>query len=80
MPPDELSTVMHPIELAATVHHRFMHVFPFSKFSGMIGRLMINFVVMKVYVFHGRKGLSHRLSVAFGQRRKRGERVIASVK
>ncbi len=36
---------LHPIELAAVLHHRFMHVFPFSKFSGMIGRLLINFVV-----------------------------------
>lgn len=36
---------MHPIELAANVHHRFMRVFPFSKFSGMIGRLLINFVL-----------------------------------
>lgn len=36
---------LHPIELAANVHHRFMRVFPFSKFSGMIGRLLINFVL-----------------------------------
>jgi len=36
---------MHPIELAGNVHHRFMAVFPFSKFSGMLGRLLINFVL-----------------------------------
>jgi hypothetical protein len=36
---------MHPIELASNVHCRFMHVFPFSKFSGMLGRLLINFVL-----------------------------------
>jgi Fic family protein len=36
---------MHAIELAGNVHHRFMRVFPFSRFSGMIGRLLINFVL-----------------------------------
>lgn len=38
---------LHPIELAANVHHRFMHVFPFSKFSGMQGRLLTNFVLTR---------------------------------
>lgn len=37
----------HPIELAANVHHRFMRVFPFSEHSGMIGRLLFNFVLMR---------------------------------
>ena len=36
---------MHPIEFASIVHHRFMRCFPFSKFSGMLGRLTINFVL-----------------------------------
>jgi Fic family protein len=36
---------MHPIELASNVHHRFMRCFPFSRFSGMIGRLLTNFVL-----------------------------------
>lgn len=36
---------LHTLELAASVHHRFMRVFPFSRFSGMIGRLLINFVL-----------------------------------
>jgi len=36
---------LHSIELAANIHHRFMRVFPFSKFSGLIGRLLINFVL-----------------------------------
>lgn len=38
---------LHPIELAANVHHRFMRVFPFSEHSGFIGRLLCNFVLMR---------------------------------
>jgi len=38
---------VHPIEFAAAVHHRYMRVFPFSKFAGMIGRLLINFVLQR---------------------------------
>jgi Fic family protein len=38
---------LHPIELAANVHHRFMHVFPFSDYSGLIGRLLGNFVLIR---------------------------------
>lgn len=36
---------MHPIEFAARVHHRYMRCFPFSRFSGMTGRLITNFVL-----------------------------------
>jgi Fic family protein len=38
---------LHPIEFAANVHHRFMRVFPFSDHSGMLGRLLCNFVLMR---------------------------------
>jgi Fic family protein len=38
---------LHPIELAANVHHRFMRVFPFSDYSGFIGRLLCNFVLIR---------------------------------
>jgi Fic family protein len=38
---------VHPIELAANVHHRFMRVFPFSDHSGTIGRLLGNFVLTR---------------------------------
>ena len=38
---------VHPIEFAANVHHRFMRVFPFSKHSGMIGRLMLNYCLTR---------------------------------
>ena len=38
---------LHPIELAANVHHRFMHVFPFSVHSGILGRLLLNFVLWR---------------------------------
>lgn len=38
---------LHAIEFAANVHHRFMHVFPFSDYSGMLGRLLCNFVLVR---------------------------------
>ena len=38
---------VHPIEFAATVHHRFMAAFPFSKHSGILGRLLLNYVLQK---------------------------------
>lgn len=38
---------IHPIELSANVHHRFMRVFPFSNYSGIIGRLVSNFVLIR---------------------------------
>tara|TARA_Y100001934_G_C12325217_1_gene762237 strand:- start:1127 stop:1945 length:819 start_codon:yes stop_codon:yes gene_type:complete len=31
---------VHPIEFAANVHHRFLRVYPFSKYSGFLGRLL----------------------------------------
>lgn len=37
----------HPLELAAQVHHHFMHVFPFNQASGTIGRLLLNYVLLK---------------------------------
>ncbi len=37
----------HPIELAANFHHRFMRVFAFSSATGLIGRLLANFVLMR---------------------------------
>lgn len=36
---------LHIIELAAKAHHWFMHVFPFPKQSGFIGRLFLNYVL-----------------------------------
>jgi len=38
---------VHPIEFAAQLHHRFMAVFPFSKYSGFLGRLLLNFVLIR---------------------------------
>jgi Fic family protein len=38
---------LHIIELAANVHHRFMRVFPFAQHSGMMGRLLLNFVLAR---------------------------------
>ncbi len=38
---------MHPIELAANIHHRFMKVFPFTTHSGFLGRLVLNFILIR---------------------------------
>ena len=41
----------HQVEFAANVHHRFMRVFPFSKFSGIIGRSLLNYVLDRMNYF-----------------------------
>lgn len=41
------NTAVHPIEFAANVHHRFMRVYPFTGTSGWIGRLLLNFVLLR---------------------------------
>jgi Fic family protein len=38
---------VHPIEHAANAHHRFLRVFPFSSYSGMLGRLVGNFLLVR---------------------------------
>jgi Fic family protein len=38
---------VHPIELAASTHHAFMRVFPFSQGSGILGRLLIGYVLQR---------------------------------
>ena len=43
---DELST-MHPVRQAAIAHWEFMRVFPFDERTGMVGRLMLNFLLLK---------------------------------
>lgn len=43
---DELSS-MHPIRQAAIAHWEFMRVFPFDERTGVVGRLMLNFLLLK---------------------------------
>lgn len=38
---------MHPIRQAAIAHHEFMRVFPFDHRTGVVGRLMLNFILLK---------------------------------
>ena len=38
---------MHPLEHAAHVHHRFMHAYPFSSISGVVGRFLVNMILMR---------------------------------
>ena len=35
------------IPFAARLHHEFMSIFPFPKHSGMVGRLLVNYVLMR---------------------------------
>ena len=35
----------HPIEYAARTHHQFMKIFPFSQASGILGRLLLGYVL-----------------------------------
>jgi len=37
----------HAIEFAARSHHKFMNVFPFSQHSGILGRLLLNYVLLR---------------------------------
>lgn len=46
-----LDVDIHPLEAAASTHHRFMHVFPFSQGSGTIGRLLLNFILFRSDLF-----------------------------
>lgn len=43
---DELSKV-HPIRAAAMAHWEFMRVFPFDDRTGIVGRLMMNYILIK---------------------------------
>lgn len=58
---DRVKTSMHPVELAATVHLRFVTVHPFTDGNGRVSRLLMNFVLKK----HGYP----LLNIPFGDRR-----------
>jgi Fic family protein len=38
---------MHPIKQATHAHHRFMEIFPFSDYSGKVGRMMMNLMLIR---------------------------------
>lgn len=38
---------LHPIRRAAMAHHEFMKVFPFDERTGVVGRLMMNFLLIE---------------------------------
>lgn len=38
---------LHPIRAAALAHHEFMRVFPFDGRTGVVGRLMMNYILTK---------------------------------
>lgn len=37
---------LHPIRAAAIAHHEFMRVFPFDERSGMVGRMLMNYILI----------------------------------
>ena len=37
----------HPIEVACRVHHEFIHIFPFEKNSGRVGRLLLSYMLLR---------------------------------
>lgn len=38
---------LHPVELAAIFHHRFVHIHPFFDGNGRVGRLLMNVLLMQ---------------------------------
>jgi len=38
---------LHPIRAAALAHHEFMRIFPFDGRTGVVGRLMMNYILIK---------------------------------
>jgi Fic family protein len=37
----------HPVRAAALTHWEFMHIFPFDERTGMVGRLLLNFLLLR---------------------------------
>jgi Fic family protein len=44
---EEEKSELHPIELAAILHHKFVHIHPFDDGNGRISRLLVNYVLLK---------------------------------
>jgi Fic family protein len=59
---------LHPIELAAILHHKFVHIHPFWDGNGRVGRLLMNIVVLQA---------TYPLAIILRNDRKRYYRVLA---
>jgi Fic family protein len=44
---DEHKEIIHPVELAAELHFRFVYIHPFSDGNGRTSRLLMNLILMK---------------------------------
>jgi Fic family protein len=43
---EEAKRTMHPTRLAARAHYQLLHIFPFTKHSGKVARLVMNLILM----------------------------------
>lgn len=43
----ENEKTLHPVELAAILHHKFVHIHPFWDGNGRVGRLIMNIIILQ---------------------------------
>lgn len=43
----ETRKTTHPVRLASKAHHLFMHVYPYPKHNGRIGRFLLNYLLLR---------------------------------
>jgi Fic family protein len=44
---EDTRRTMHPTRIAARAHYQFLHIFPFPKHSGKVGRLLMNLLLLR---------------------------------
>lgn len=60
--------ILHPVELAAVLHHKFVHIHPFWDGNGRVGRLLMNIIILQT---------GYPLAIILRNDRKRYYRVLA---
>ncbi len=64
----ENEKIVHPVELAAILHHKFVHIHPFWDGNGRVGRLLMNIIILQA---------GYPLAIILRNDRKRYYRVLA---